>query len=71
MSDQQHNIAGTDHCRLVQEPMASVVVLQVDQAALAHKAFSGQQGECSQDANLVRRVDLSAHCHRQEGALLG
>ena len=51
--------------------MASGTVLQVDQAAFAHQAFSGHQLERSQDGNLVRRVDLRAHCHRQEGASLG
>ena len=47
------------------------MLLQVDQAALAHQAIPGHERERSQDANLVRRVDLRAHCHRQEGASLG
>ena len=50
--------------------MASGAVIKVDQAALAHQAFSGHQRERSQDENLVRRVDLRAQCHRQEGASL-
>jgi hypothetical protein len=30
--------------------------------------ISGHERECSEDADLVRRVHLRAHCHRQKGA---
>jgi hypothetical protein len=35
----------------------------MDQAAPAHQEVSWQQRERSQDANLVRRVHISAHRH--------
>ncbi|BBJ22312.1 hypothetical protein W01_11060 [Candidatus Nitrotoga sp. AM1P] len=57
-----------DHCRAVQEPLASRAVLQVDQAASAHQAFHRQQRECGEDANLVRCRYLRADCHCQKGA---
>ena len=40
----------------------------MDQAALENQEVLGQQRERRQDANLVRRVDLCADCHYQEGA---
>ena len=64
--DQQHDAAGVDDCRSVQEPLASGVVFQMDQAALAHQAFLGHRRERGEDADLVRRVHVRADCHRQE-----
>ncbi len=68
LPDQQHDLAAVDHRRAVQEPLAGRIVLQMDQAASAHQAISGHQRERGEDANLVRRVHLRAHRHRQEGA---
>ena len=39
----------------------------MDQAASAYQEIPRQQRECGEDANLVRRIDLCAHRHRQEG----
>ena len=66
--DQQYDLAAADHRRSVQEPLAGGVVLQMDQAASAHQAFSGHERERGEDANLVRRVHLRADRHRQKGA---
>ena len=65
--DQQHRFARIDHCRTVQEPLASRAVLQMDQAASAHQAFYRQQRECGEDANLVCRRHLRADRHCQKG----
>jgi len=67
-SDQQFCLAAVDYCRPLQESLASRIVLQMDQAALENQEVLGQQRERRQDANLVRRVDLCADCHYQEGA---
>jgi len=69
--DQHHQSSTTDHCSLIQESLAGRVVLQVAQATPAHQAISWHERERREDANLVRRVHLHAHCHRQEGASLG
>ena len=53
-----------------QEPLAGRTVLQVDQAAAAHQAFSGHQRERGEDANLARRVHLCAHCYRRTTFLI-
>ena len=66
--DQQHDAASADDRRALQEPLAGRAVLQMDQAAPAHQAIPGHQRERSEDADLVRRVDLRAYRHRQEGA---
>ena len=66
--DQQHDAASADDRRALQEPLAGRAVLQMDQAAPAHQAIPGHQRERSEDADLVRRVHLRAHRHRQEGA---
>ena len=63
LPDQQHGLAALDHRCVVQKPLASRVVLQMDQTAPAHQEVSGQQRERGQDANLVRRVHLRAHRH--------
>ena len=68
VADQQHNLAAVDHRRALQKPLAGGVVLQMDQAASAHQALSGHERERGEDANLVRRIHLCAHRHRQEGA---
>ena len=68
VSDQQHDAAAVDHCRAVQEPLASVAVLQMDKTTSAHQALSGHERERGEDANLVRRVHLRADSHRQKGA---
>ncbi len=60
--------ASADHRRLVQEPLAGGVVLQMDQAAFADQKIPGHQRERREDPNLVRRLHLRAHRHRQEGA---
>ena len=67
-SDQQFCLAAVDYCCPLQESLASRIVLQMDQAALENQEILGQQRERRQDANLVRRVDLCADCHCQEGA---
>ena len=66
--DQQHQPAGPDHRRSVQEPLASRAVLQVAQAAPAHQALPGHQRERGEDADLVRGGHLRADRHRQERA---
>ena len=68
VSDQQHDLAAPDDRRPLQEPLAGRVVLQMDQAAFAHQAFSGHQRERSENANLVRGVHLCADRHYQKGA---
>ena len=40
----------------------------MDQAAFADQKIPGHERERREDANLVRRVQLRTHCHRQEGA---
>ena len=69
--DQQHQPAGVDDYCLVQESLAGRIVLQVDQAAPAHQTISGHERERGEDANLVRRVHICAHRHRQEEASPG
>ena len=51
---------------LYKESLASGVVLQMDQATFAHQEIPGHERERGEDANLVRRIHLCAHCHRQE-----
>lgn len=68
VSDQQHRLAGVDDHRVVQKPLAGRTVFQVDQAAPAHQALSGNQLERGEDENLVRRGHICADRHRQEGA---
>ena len=53
--DQQVRVAGADHLRAVQVPMAGGAVLQVDQAASAHQALLRHFRERCADANLDRR----------------
>ena len=67
LPDQQLCLAAADFPSTLQEPLASRIVLQMDQAAPENQEVPGQQRERRQDANLVRRVDLRADCHRQEG----
>ncbi len=67
ISDQQLCLAPAGDRSTLQEPLASRIVLQMDQAAPENQEVPGQQRERRQDANLVRRVDLPADCHRQEG----
>jgi len=71
VSDQQYELACVGNLRVVQEPMASRIVLQVDQATPAHQTFSGNQRERSQDANLVRRSHLCTRGYRQKTASPG
>ena len=66
--DQQHDIAGVDHRRALQKPLAVGVALQMDQTAFAHQEISWYKRERGEDANLLRGVYPYAHCHRQEGA---
>src|ERR1039457_170640 len=68
LPDQQHYAAGIDNCRPLQKQMARGVVFQMDQTASANQALPGHERERCKDANLVRRIDLRADCHRQEGA---
>jgi hypothetical protein len=51
--------------------MASRVVLQVDQAALAHQEVPRDERKCRQDPDLVRRLNLRADRDHQEGAQAG
>ena len=61
--DQQNSHADFDHCRFVQKPLASGVIVQMDQTALAQHEISRQHRERSRDANLVRRDHLRTHRH--------
>ena len=65
--DQQFCSAPADNRSALQESLAGRIVLQVDQTAPSHEEVFGQQRERSQDANLVRRVDLRSDCYRQKG----
>jgi exodeoxyribonuclease VII large subunit len=60
------DLAGHDHLRALQEPLAGRTVLQVDQAASSDQTFLRYVGECGQVANLDRRVGLCPRRHRQE-----
>ncbi len=66
--DQQHGLACTHDRRAVQKPLASRVVLQVDQATSAYQTFHRQQRERGENANLVRHRNLRADRHCQKGA---
>jgi len=59
------------HCRPLQKPMASGVVLQVDQAAPADQAVLRHVGKCGEDADLDRGLRLCPRRHRQEAPRLG
>jgi hypothetical protein len=51
--------------------LAGQVILQIDQAAFAHKEVFGNQRERGQDAKkLVHRGHLRADCHCQQGVVL-
>ncbi len=53
--DQQHGTACTNDCHTVQKPLASRVVLQVDQATSAYQTLHRQQRERGQNVNLAYR----------------
>jgi Domain of unknown function (DUF4372)/Transposase DDE domain len=58
--DQQYDACRIDDLRAVQESLACRIVLQVDQATLAHPALLRHQRERAQDADLVRHCNLRA-----------
>jgi hypothetical protein len=66
--DQQHQLACRGHYAALQEPLAGGVVLQVDQAASAHKEISEYQRERRKDANLVCCRHLRTHRNCQKRA---
>src|SRR6476620_5059327 len=66
--DQPLRPAGRDHMPAVSLSLAHRVVLQVDQAALAHQSLLWHIGECSEDSAVDCGVGLCAHCYRQKAA---
>src|SRR6201984_2175499 len=64
-------VAGRDHLRALQKPLASRTVLQVDQAASADQAVLRDIRKCREDPNLDPRLGLRPRRHRQEGASPG
>src|SRR3984893_560312 len=58
VSEQSFRSSSPDHCRPLQKPMASGVVLQVDQAAPADQAVLRHVGKCGEDADLDRGLRL-------------
>ena len=64
--DQQHESGSTNDRRVVPASLAGGVVLQVDQAALAHQGVLRDQRERGEDANLDRSGHLCADRHREE-----
>src|ERR1700719_3984028 len=71
VSEQSFRSSSPDHCRPLQKPMASGVVLQVDQAAPADQAVLRHVGKCGEDADLDRGLRLCPRRHRQEAPRLG
>src|SRR5450759_5874825 len=67
LSHQQLQPATTDYCPTVSQPLAGRVVLQMDQAALAHQEFLRHFRERLADSNLDRHLGLCAGRHRQKG----
>ena len=57
-------VAGRDHLRALQEPLASRTVLQMDQAASADQGFLRLERKRGEDPDLDRRVSLRARSHR-------
>jgi hypothetical protein len=61
LPDQQLCLAAADHRITIQEPLASRIVLQMDQAAPENQEAPGKQRVRRQDTNLVRCVDKNKH----------
>jgi hypothetical protein len=68
MTEVEESSAAIDHCHSLQEPLAGGNLFQVDQATPSNQEIPRNQRERSQDANLVRRVDLRADRHRKKRA---
>ena len=68
ISDQQLCLTPADDRSTLQEPLASRIILQMDQTVPENQEVPGQQRERRQDADLMRRVDLRADYYRQKGA---
>src|ERR1700720_2124061 len=64
-------VAGRDHLRALQKPLASRTVLQMDQAASADQAVLRDIRKCREDPNFDRRLGLRPRRHRQEAASPG
>ena len=59
-------LAGSNHLRALQKPLAGRVVLQMDQTASSDQAVLRHFGKCGQDTNLDRGVSLCVGGHRSE-----
>ena len=67
LSHQQLQLATTDYRRTISQPLASGVILQVDQTTSAHQEFLRHFRERFADSNLDRDLRLCARGHRQKG----
>jgi hypothetical protein len=63
--------SATDNLRVVQMPMASRTVLQVDQATSSYQAFLWHVRECGQNSDLDCCLGLRPHCNHQEASQPG
>ena len=68
LCDQQHDLAGADHRRVVQSALAGGTVFQMDQAAPADQGVLRNLGKRRQDADLDRRVRLRAGGDHQKAS---
>jgi hypothetical protein len=68
LSHQQLHVAGLHDHRTLSMPLASRVVLQMDQAASSDQGLLRHLGERGEVTNLDRRLGLRPGCHRQEAS---
>src|SRR6185503_19651636 len=67
LSDQQLQLATTDDRATVSQPLASRVVLQMDQTTPAHQKVLRHFNECLEDSNLDCHLGLRPRSHCQKG----
>jgi hypothetical protein len=67
LSDQQLHLATTDDRATVSQPLASRVVLQMDQTTPAHQKVLRHFDECLEDSNLDCHLGLRPRSHCQKG----
>ena len=66
--DKQFYATGNNNHTIVQVPMASRTLLQVDQAKPAYQEFLRNIGKLGENANLDCRVRLRSRCHYQKAS---
>src|SRR6266404_991641 len=71
LSNQQLQLATTDYCPTVSQPLAGRVVLQMDQATPAHQEFLRHFRERLADSNLDSDLGLCARGHSEKGIASG